>query len=133
MSGVNICPCGSGRPFDECCGKYIEGRATAPTAELLMRSRYTAYARRVAPYLLRTWHVSTRPGTVKFDPGLKWTRLEIVGKTAGGLLQQNGTVEFRAHYEHGGQPNVMHENSSFVRADGLWVYVKGTQSPPPAR
>ena len=36
---MSLCPCGSGRPYEECCETYIEGRETAPTAEALMRSR----------------------------------------------------------------------------------------------
>ncbi len=39
---MSLCPCGSGRPYEECCETYIEGRETAPTAEALMRSRYAA-------------------------------------------------------------------------------------------
>ena len=35
---MSLCPCGSGRPYEECCETYIEGRETAPTAEALMRS-----------------------------------------------------------------------------------------------
>jgi SEC-C motif-containing protein len=117
-----ICPCGLGPPYEECCGKYHQGEVTAPTAELLMRSRYTAYARRDAAYLRKTWHPATRPPTVDFDPGLTWTELEIVGKTEGGLFHAKGTVEFRAHYRHGGKAQVMHENSRFVREDGAWLY-----------
>ena len=40
---MSLCPCGSGRPYEECCETYIEGRETAPTAEALMRSRYAAH------------------------------------------------------------------------------------------
>lgn len=118
---MSVCPCGLGPSYEECCGKYHQG-ATAPTAELLMRSRYAAYARRDAPYLSKTWHPATRPATIGFDPGLTWTGLEIVGRTDGSLFHAQGTVEFRAHYRHGGKAQVMHENSSFVREDGAWFY-----------
>ncbi len=33
------CPCGSGLAFEACCGPYISGKAKAPSAEALMRSR----------------------------------------------------------------------------------------------
>jgi len=49
------CPCGSGRAFDQCCGPYHAG-AEPPDAEALMRSRYTAYARKDWAYLWRTLH-----------------------------------------------------------------------------
>nr|WP_316226808.1 SEC-C metal-binding domain-containing protein [Bradyrhizobium sp. SZCCHNS3052] len=39
------CPCGSGLPYDRCCGPYLDGDDQPPTAEALMRSRYTAYTR----------------------------------------------------------------------------------------
>jgi SEC-C motif-containing protein len=89
-----------------------------------MRSRFSAYAVRDAAYLLGTWHATTRPKTMDFDPGLSWTRLEILGKTAGGPFHTEGTVEFNAHYRMGDSVDVMHENSSFVREDGTWFYVK---------
>lgn len=44
----------------QCCGRYLDGEA-APTAEALMRSRYTAFALRDEDYLFRTWHPRTRP------------------------------------------------------------------------
>src|SRR3954451_23601390 len=46
------CPCGSGDPFVECCGRYLDGGRVAPTAEALMRSRYPAFARRDVDHLL---------------------------------------------------------------------------------
>ena len=38
------CPCLSGDTYGACCGRYHSGAATAPTAEALMRSRYSAFA-----------------------------------------------------------------------------------------
>ncbi len=38
-----LCPCGSNKPYTDCCARYVEGNKHAPTAEALMRSRYTAY------------------------------------------------------------------------------------------
>jgi SEC-C motif-containing protein len=40
-----LCPCGSdNKKYTDCCGRYLDGGEAAPTAEALMRSRYTAYA-----------------------------------------------------------------------------------------
>ena len=47
------CPCGSGDPLDDCCGRYHQGHP-APTAEALMRSRYSAYALGLVDYLRDT-------------------------------------------------------------------------------
>ncbi|WP_407657078.1 YchJ family protein [Kibdelosporangium aridum] len=117
------CPCGLGKPYADCCGVFHRAEATASTAELLMRSRYSAYAVGDKDYLLRTWHSTTRPKKLEFDPGLRWTRLEIVGTTGGSPFHTVGTVEFNAHYQANGRADVMHENSSFSREDGQWTYV----------
>ncbi len=62
------CPCGSGNALAECCGKYISGVAHAPTAETLMRSRYTAFAVMDDEYLTQTWHPDHRPAQLDLDP-----------------------------------------------------------------
>lgn len=89
-----------------------------------MRSRYTAFAVGDVAYLERTWHSSTRPRHLELDRATRWTKLEILGSTGGGAFHTEGTVEFRAHYrDRGGAEQSMHENSSFVREDGAWVYL----------
>src|SRR5579859_5003628 len=60
------CPCGSGRPYPQCCGPLHTGGA-APDAQSLMRSRYCAFVLCDERYLLATWHPSTRPGSVSFN------------------------------------------------------------------
>ena len=44
MEKIDVCPCGSGLAYGECCAPVINGSAKAKTAEALMRARYTAYA-----------------------------------------------------------------------------------------
>ncbi len=88
-----------------------------------MRSRFSAFAVGDTDYLTKTWHPKTRPADLELDPGQRWTFLEILGKTGGGLLEAEGTVEFRAHYRQDRRPGSMHENSAFVRVDGQWSYV----------
>ena len=113
------CPCGRPQEYDACCGRFHRGEADAPTAERLMRSRYSAFAVGDAAYLLRTWHPSTRPATVETGSG--WLRLEVLGATGGGLLDDEGTVRFRAHADAG----VVAERSRFVRDGGRWTYLDG--------
>ena len=55
------CPCPSGDTYDDCCAPLHRGERDAPTAVQLMRSRYSAFAVGDMPYLLRTWHPTTRP------------------------------------------------------------------------
>ncbi|KOV68918.1 hypothetical protein ADL00_11795 [Streptomyces sp. AS58] len=115
------CPCGLPEAFEGCCGRFHRGEAAAPTAEALMRSRYSAFVRRDEAYLLRTWHPRTRPGRVDFDPGLRWTGLEILATGDGTAFHTAGTVTFRASFQGG----ALHERSRFERVDGAWVYVDG--------
>jgi SEC-C motif-containing protein len=119
------CPCGSGLPLAECCGRLHDGTATAATAEQLMRSRYSAFVLRDAGYLLETWHPSTRPATLDLDRDVRWTGLDVLATTGGSLLAAEGTVEFRASYVHGGAAGAQHENSRFVRVGGRWRYLDG--------
>ncbi|MFE9116407.1 YchJ family protein [Streptomyces sp. NPDC007172] len=117
------CPCGLPAPYAECCGRYHSGAAAAPTAEALMRSRFSAFAVQDGPYLLRTWHPDTRPRDLDLDPGMRWTRLEILDTTDGSAFHSTGTVTFRAHYTHGGEAGSLHERSRFSRVEGAWVYL----------
>jgi SEC-C motif-containing protein len=121
------CPCGTGRSYVECCAPYVEDGAPVPTAEALMRSRYTAYALHRDDHVFRTWHPRTRPAEVATDPSLAWTGLTILGTSAGGVGDGAGTVEFRATWEVGGQQGAMHELSRFERRAGRWVYVDGDE------
>lgn len=123
------CPCGLPAPYADCCGALHAGTALAATAERLMRSRYSAFAVRDAGYLLRSWHSSTRPPRLDFDPDVRWTGLEIVRTTGGSAFHTEGTVEFRARYRAGAAAGEQHEDSRFVREDGRWVYV-GEAAPP---
>ncbi|MEU7589669.1 YchJ family protein [Micromonospora sp. NPDC049230] len=121
------CPCGSGQAYADCCAPVHGGDAQAPTAEALMRSRFSAFALGDTGYLLRSWHSSTRPQVLDLSPGQRWTRLEIVDAERGGLLDTTGTVTFHAHYRDAGRPGTMTERSRFVREDGRWVYLDGDQ------
>ena len=123
------CPCGTGLPYDVCCGRLHEGTATAATAEQLMRSRYSAFAVGDSGYLLRTWYSGTRPRTLRLGDDVRWTGLEVLATTGGRLLDAEGTVEFRAAYRRSGRTGVQHERSRFVRENGLWRYRDGVSLP----
>ncbi|MEJ8836453.1 YchJ family protein [Ramlibacter sp. AN1133] len=125
------CPCGRtdarGKPlpFARCCGPYLadfEHRA-APDAQALMRSRYSAFVLEDADYLLATWHASTRPPEVGFEPGLKWLGLEVREHQL--LDPTHAQVEFVARSRLAGRAQRLHERSRFVCEDGRWFYVDG--------
>jgi SEC-C motif-containing protein len=117
---VTLCPCGTGLTYPACCGRLHRGEAHAPTAEALMRSRFSAFALGDADYLLASWHSSTRPASIELGR-TRWLSLEVVS-ARGGLFDTEGAVEFRATHEGG----VMHERSRFVKQDGRWLYLDGT-------
>lgn len=123
-AAADPCPCGSGTTLARCCGPIVHGDTPAPTAERLMRSRFTAFALGDEEHLLRSWHLSTRPASIGFVRGQEWSRLEVLATLAGELLDPEGEVEFRAHYLRRGTHGVLHELSRFVRDDdGRWVYL----------
>ncbi|MFI5839176.1 YchJ family protein [Catenuloplanes sp. NPDC051500] len=122
-TGGDPCPCGAGPGYDTCCGRLHRGESTATSAEQLMRSRYSAFARGDARYLLESWHPSTRPAELDLGDGQRWLRLDIVDASGGSLFEAAGEVEFKAHYREGGRTGTVHERSRFVREDGRWLYV----------
>lgn len=128
----DACPCGSGHAYAACCGPYHAG-GEAPTAEALMRSRYSAFARRDAAYLIRTLaplaRGKVRAADFRASFALAWTRLEVLAVRDGGPDDATGIVHFRAHYLVGGRPGVLDEVSRFARSGGAWVYRDGRGDP----
>ncbi len=90
-----------------------------------MRSRYSAFVKRLDGYLAWSWDPSTAPAAVTFRDAQQWTGLEIVSTECGGPLHDEGEVEFIASYELDGRPGALRERSRFVRHDGRWVYLDG--------
>jgi SEC-C motif-containing protein len=136
MSKPENCPCGrcDRREFPlayaMCCGRYLDDfdGTPAPDAESLMRSRYAAFVRERADYLLATWHPSTRPAAVDFEPGVKWLGLEVRSRSV--LDADHAEVEFVARQrDASGAATRLHERSRFVReAEGdkqRWYYLNG--------
>jgi SEC-C motif domain protein len=122
-----VCPCGRATargaplPLADCCGPFLAG-AAAPTAEQLMRSRYTAYVLGRVAYVLATWHASTRPAELSLDAH-KWLGLEVRSHALTG--PDEAEVEFVARFRVGGKAVRQHEHSCFVREAGRWFYLDG--------
>jgi SEC-C motif-containing protein len=121
---INKCYCGSFKFFQDCCEPIIKGIQKAPTAESLMRSRYSAYATHQADYLLETTHISERKYYSKSDilnwaTSNQWLQLEIINTT-------ENTVEFKAYFlDSKLQKQIHHELSTFKFENGNWFYVDG--------
>jgi SEC-C motif domain protein len=123
------CPCGSSLAYAACCGRYHAGaeHLAAPSAEALMRSRYSAFVLGLHAYLLQTWHASTRPTHLEPDPpGLKWLGLEV--RRHHQSDSDHATVEFVARSKLGGRAQRLHEVSRFVRDGGRWTYLDGDRA-----
>lgn len=128
---TDACPCGQRNArqkplaYADCCGRYVAhfDTAPAPDAESLMRSRYTAFVGERADYLRATWHPSTRPAALDFEPGTKWLGLAV--RRHGATGADRAEVEFVARYRVGGRAVRLHEASRFVREGGRWFYVDG--------
>jgi len=129
-----LCLCGSNKPFDACCGRFLGGAEQARTPEQLMRSRYCAYALGGhGEYLLRTWFPATARGLTAPELSQssgEWLQLDVLARHQRG---DKGFVEFRARYrDSDGREQVMHEKSVFQRSAGRWLYVGGEVSSAPA-
>jgi len=121
--GNNLCPCGSGRGFEQCCGPVLKDPRAAASAEALMRSRYTAYTLGASEHILRTWAPETRPREVYIDPARRWLGLKVKRREQGTPGDETGVVEFVARSKVGGKADRAHEVSEF-RFDGdMWLYV----------
>ncbi len=121
------CPCDSQRLFVDCCQVYLSRHTFPPTAEALMRSRYSAFVLGDTRYLLETWHISMRPTHIDIDTDTHWLGLKVLDTQAGGEQDKTGTVRFVARYKIHGKGHRLAEHSDFVQEQGRWFYVNGTQ------
>ena len=123
------CACESGKAYTACCEPYHLGPFTAPNAEALMRSRYTAYVLNLNDYLLQTWHPDTRPTALNLADSLntKWLGLQV--KRFEQSNETNAMVEFVARYKIAGKAYRLHEISQFVKVAQCWVYIDGKNLP----
>ncbi len=127
---MKACPCGSNLKYNECCEPYIKGKKKAPTAEALMRSRYTAFAVSELDYVEKTHHPKTRAeldmeGVRSWATNSEWVGLEIRETEAGKECDTEGKVEFKCRFIFNGQEQVHHELSTFKKEDGEWYFVDG--------
>jgi len=122
---TDLCPCGSKIKATDCCLVFINEEQKASTAELLMRSRYTAYALGYEEYILKTWHSSQRPASPGLGESVEWLGLKVL--QASKDKDNEAFVEFIALFSDAGKTAKMHERSRFVREQGVWFYVDGVQ------
>ena len=119
---MNLCPCNSAKPYDDCCGPFLSGKLLPQTPEQLMRSRYTAYTAFNIDYIARTMRGPAikdfnKRETENWAHQVKWLGLEVL---ASGMKDHDGFVEFIAKYSNNGAAEQIHERSEFHRKDGKW-------------
>lgn len=119
------CPCGTGRPFQSCCQPYLDRVTDTPTAEALMRSRYSAFVLRDEDYLRYSWHPEHCPVQIHLNDETRWLGLKIINTVAGSIADKTGEVEFIARSKLNGKARRLHENSRFSRYEKRWVYIDG--------
>lgn len=132
------CPCGCDKSFDECCEPFLNGTSNAPTAEVLMRARYSAFAMANVDFIERTTHSSTKAefnqeNTRKWAEESQWHSLEILNVIGGQEDEAEGTVEFIATYSQNDERVEHHEVSTFRKEAGIWAFVDGHMANQPFR
>ncbi len=132
---MSTCPCGSGRQYEQCCGRYHQG-IRPEDALALMRSRYSAYARNLAAYIISTTHprnpramadeLAWATEILAFSTTTQFERLEIHEFTDG---QETAYVQFTAYLSQGEMDASFTERSRFVKLNGRWFYRDGSIKP----
>ena len=124
-----LCPCGSERDYDDCCGPIIAG-TPAPTAEALVRSRYTAFARRTLDHVANTHAPEIREDFNRAEAErvaqqCEWLGLEIRRATETG---DTAEVEFFVQFRREQKESTTMSVSCFRRDHGQWLYVGASSS-----
>jgi SEC-C motif-containing protein len=129
-----LCPCGTQKPYSECCEPFLKGLVSPQTAVDLMRSRYSAFVHHEIDYLMKT--VSPvrrkdfdRKGVEEWSRGTDWAGLEILSAERGGPEDETGKVEFVAKFREKEEIKSHHELATFVKTKGLWYFDDGRTPP----
>lgn len=123
----HTCPCGSSIALDDCCGKWHQGQP-APSAEWLMRSRYSAYTLDLIDYLVATTLPAQqaaldRDSMRAWSLGSTWLGLEVEGSE---LIDTHAFVTFTARWHDGDGEHRHRERSAFVQQAGRWYFIDPT-------
>lgn len=127
----DLCPCGSKKPYSQCCRPYIKGVAFAPTAVALMRARYTAYVKGEIDFIIDTCEHAKdiaeidRKATEDWSHNSTWHGLAILRTQKGSVNDTEGVVEFEAYYTQKGLKDTHHETANFKKIAGKWLYSTG--------
>ena len=140
-----ICPCGSGASFTDCCEPIIKGTRESETAEELMRARYSAFVTGAIDFIVASTHTRTRNEIDlsfirEWSETSTWHGLEIIETKQ--VNENKASVSFEARFTQNGEDHRHREKSVFEREKGKWRFVTGDElknptvryeTPPPGR
>ena len=132
MANQILCPCGTAKNYQDCCGVYHQNPGSAPTAEALMRSRYSAFAVNDIDYIQATQQLAEATSEVETqaikeeNSSTEWQQLEIIDTEQGQQADNTGSVTFCARFKEGKHQGELSEKSLFEKRNGQWYYVSGS-------
>ena len=136
MADKKLCPCGSGLPYEDCCEGIIKGTKKAPTAESLMRARYSAYEKQEIDFIINSCEEGEKiaeidkKATEEWSKTSTWHGLKILRTEKGSENDDEGIVEFEATYtDKKGFRDIHHEIGLFKKINGEWMYSVGNVKP----
>lgn len=131
---INLsCPCGA-ELYSECCQPLHLGQKKAETAEQLMRSRYSAFAKHEIDYIVKTTalgqqHALDVQAIADWSKANQWLKLEVI-QAQEKLDKNHAQVEFKAHYADAKNADqsvqTHHEVSHFVKHENTWYFLDPT-------
>ncbi len=127
---METCACGSTLAYEKCCQPFHLGKSWPETAEKMMRSRYSAFAKGEVDYIFSTHHPATRgevtPKEIEdWSKKSKWLGLQVVTCRDGKETDSSGQVEFVAEYEMDGENYKHHEVADFKKQGDRWFFHDG--------
>ena len=128
MSNLS-CPCGSAQ-YSQCCQPLHLGQKKAQTAEQLMKSRYSAFAKQEITYIVATTALGQQQALdveaiAEWSKSNQWLKLDVV-QAKEKLDKNHAQVEFKAHFHDGQKTQIHHEVSHFVYHAGQWYFLDPT-------
>ena len=136
MQTTALCPCQSGKTYQDCCAPLHSGKSNAENAEQLMRSRYCAYVLRQINYLVATTVPAQQPhlqweAMQQWSESTQWDGLEIVRHLAK-VGKHHEQVEFKSYHRSINGREYHHELSTFVNNNGSWYFLDPTVETKPS-
>lgn len=125
-----LCPCCSGKNYEECCQPVINGTVKAATPVDLMRARYSAYAKAEVDFIVNSTHKEKREENDRKEienwaKSSEWLGLQILSTPEIPDAPESSFVEFIASYADRGVKLEHHELAEFRKVNDEWFFYDG--------